>query len=89
MSLESLRELSLEKKGLGLWLQNHSEYLMKIKPVGGLLDKFEENPLFQLKECLSGSSLGLSDHIDVLKVKSRTHLMAEEDERNEEAYIME
>ena len=89
MSLESLRGLSLEKEGLGLLLQNHSEYLMKIKPVGGRLDKFEENPLFQLKECLSGSSVGLADHINALKVKSRTHPMAEEDERNEEAYIME
>ena len=37
----------------------------------------------------SGFSPGLSDHKDALEVKSRTHLVAEEDKRNEEAYIME
>ena len=87
--LGSLRELCLEKKELGLLLQNHFEYLIMIKPVDGLLNRFEESPSFQLIKPHSGSFFRLSDHRDALKVKSRIHPMAEEDEMNEEVYIIE
>ena len=87
--LGSLRGLCLEKKELGLLLQNHFEYLIMTKPVDGLRNRFEESPPFQLIEPHSGSFFRLSDHRDALKVKSKTHPMIEEYERNEKAYIME
>ena len=87
--LGSLRELCLKKKELGLLLQNHFEYLIMIKPVDGSLNRFEESPPFQLIEPHFGSFSGLSDHRDALKVKSKTHPVVEEYERNEEACIME
>ena len=40
VSFEVLIVLSLMKEELGQLLQNHSEYLMMIKPVDGLLDKY-------------------------------------------------
>ena len=85
----SLREPCLEKEELGLLLQNHFEYLIMIKPVDGLLDRFEENPLSQLTEPHFGSFFGLSGHRDASKVKSKTHPVVKEYERNEEACIME
>lgn len=60
---------------------------MKIKLVDGLLDRYGENPLFQLNRFHSGFSPALSGHIDVLEVRSKTHLMVKGDEKNEKAYM--
>ena len=38
---------------------------------------------------LSAPLLVLPGHIDVLEVQNKKHLMAGEDEKNEEAYIVE